>query len=68
MIQKVYIFIFTCAVTRAVHQEVVKSLSISAFINALRRFVVLRFVPLTIYSDNAKTNLSAAKYLIQMYD
>ena len=34
--------IFTCLVTRAVHIEVVDSMSSSAFINALRRFIAIR--------------------------
>ncbi|GIY14560.1 reverse transcriptase [Caerostris darwini] len=36
--KKVYIALFTCAVTRAVHIEVVSNMSVKSFIFALRRF------------------------------
>ncbi|GIY70400.1 reverse transcriptase [Caerostris darwini] len=36
--KKVYIALFTCAVTRAVHIEVVSDMSVKSFIFALRRF------------------------------
>lgn len=65
---KVYILLFTCAVTRAVHLEVTKDLSSTAFINAYRRFIVYRFTPKIIYSDNAKTFVAASKYIDQIYN
>lgn len=36
---KIWIFIFTCAVYRAIHLELVDSLSTVVFIRALRRFI-----------------------------
>ena len=53
--QKVYVCLFTCASTRAVHLELVRSLEVSEFIFAFRRFSARRGLPATIISDNAKT-------------
>lgn len=50
--EKVWICLFTCAIYRAVHLELTSSLSTSAFIQVLRRFVARRGRPKTIYSDN----------------
>jgi hypothetical protein len=66
-IQHVYILLFTCATTRAVHLEVTRNKSTAAFINAFRRFCALRFKPRTLYSDNAKEFESAAKYLRRLF-
>ncbi|XP_035226814.1 uncharacterized protein LOC118199123 [Stegodyphus dumicola] len=51
---KVYICLFTCAVTRAVHLEIVSSLSTEHFLLAFRRFVSRRGVCRTINSDNGQ--------------
>ncbi|GBM65990.1 hypothetical protein AVEN_152197-1 [Araneus ventricosus] len=53
---KSWIVLFTCAVFRAVHLELVTSLFTENFILALRRFISRRGRPSTIYSDNG-TNL-----------
>ncbi|GBM93331.1 hypothetical protein AVEN_217333-1 [Araneus ventricosus] len=55
---KCWAVLFTCAVYRAVHIELVTSLSTDSFILALRRFISRRGRPATIYSDNG-TNLVA---------
>lgn len=52
---KVYLMLFTCAVVRAVHLEVVPNLTTRCCLNAIRRFVSRRGLPRIIYSDNAKT-------------
>ncbi|UYV61846.1 hypothetical protein LAZ67_1006840 [Cordylochernes scorpioides] len=49
---KAWIVLFTCAVFRAIHLELVTSLSTEAFIQALRRFIARRGRPTVIYSDN----------------
>ena len=56
---KVYIPIFTCFNTRAVHLEAVSSMSTAEFILAFVRFVNRYGIPLAIYSDNAKSFLQA---------
>ncbi|XP_043241030.1 uncharacterized protein LOC122391301 isoform X1 [Amphibalanus amphitrite] len=53
--KKLYVCLFTCAVTRAVHLELTESLSLPHFMLAFRRFAARRGVPSTVYSDNATT-------------
>ncbi|CAJ0607277.1 unnamed protein product [Cylicocyclus nassatus] len=60
---KVWTCLFTCMVTRAVHLEMVESLSAEAFVNSLRRFVARRGVPTSIISDNA-TNFQLGQEII----
>ena len=63
---KAYICLFTCAVTRAIHLEVVSDLSVETFLQALRRFTARRSLPRLIISDNAPTYEAAAKELEQL--
>ncbi|XP_064486179.1 uncharacterized protein LOC135398725 [Ornithodoros turicata] len=58
---KSYITLFTCAVTRAVHLEIVSNLTTTNFLMAFRRFISRRGLPQVIYSDNALTFRRAAK-------
>ena len=59
--QKVYVCLFTCASTRAVHLELTRGLSVEAFLLAFRRFTSRRGLPATLNSDNAKTFKSSAR-------
>ena len=52
---KVWVLLITCATSRAVHQELVKSLHTDDVKLALRRFFAIRGTPSLIYSDNAKS-------------
>ena len=52
---KVWICLFTCCVTRAVHLELVLDLSAVTFIRCLKRFTARSGLPRKIVSDNAKT-------------
>ncbi|XP_064488373.1 uncharacterized protein LOC135400472 [Ornithodoros turicata] len=52
---KAYAALFTCAVTRAIHLELVTNMTAPAFLLAFRRFVARRGVPSLVYSDNART-------------
>ena len=65
---KVYICLFTCAVTRAVHLEVVSDLTVDTFLLAFRRFVSRKSLPKQLISDNASTYLSAAEELRKMFE
>ena len=64
---KVYICLFTCASTRAVHLEVVTDLSEKTFLQAFRRFAARRSLPRLIMSDNASTYMSASKELEKLF-
>ena len=66
--EKVYICLFTCASTRAVHLEVVTDLSVPTFIAAFRRFVSRKSLPKVMVSDNASTYQSAAEELTQLFN
>ena len=60
---KVYICLFTCATSRAIHLEVVTDLSAETFLLAFRRFAGRRSTPQVMISDNATTFQSAAEEL-----
>jgi len=64
--QKVYICLFTCATTRAIHLEIVTDLSVETFLLAFRRFASRRSLPQVIVSDNASTYTAAADELQQL--
>jgi len=51
--------LFTCMTTRAIHIEVIESLSSSSFINALRCFQALRG-PVKVYRSDRGTNFKGA--------
>ena len=53
--QKGLIYLFTCAIYRAVHLEILTS----EFLGCLRRFIVRRGKPKIVYSDNGKKFVGA---------
>jgi hypothetical protein len=63
---KGYIAVFICFATKAIHLEVVTSLTTEAFLAALRRFVARRESPKTIRSGNG-TNFQGAANEHQFY-
>ncbi|XP_061168132.1 uncharacterized protein LOC133177057 [Saccostrea echinata] len=58
---KVYICLFTCASTRAVHLELVTDLTEEQFILAFRRFSSRKSLPKLMISDNATTYVASSK-------
>lgn len=58
---KVWLCLFTCCVTRAVHLELVLDLSTVTFVRCLKRFCARRGLPKKFLSDNAKTFKATAK-------
>ena len=60
---KFYILLFTCAVIRAVHLELVGSLSTQNTVLAFRRIVSRRGHPIIVYSDNSKTFIALSRHL-----
>ena len=63
-----YIALFSCCVTRAIHLELVEDLSAEAFRRALRRFAARRGTPTLIVSDNAKTFQATEKALNDLFN
>ena len=51
---KVWISLYTCCVTRAVHLDLVPDMSTEAFLRNFQRFCARRGVPSLVISDNAK--------------
>jgi len=66
-ITKGYIAIFVCFVTKAVHIEVVTSLTTEIFLAALRHFIACRGKPRIIYSDNGTNFQGAANEIHEIY-
>ena len=60
---KVYICLFTCSATRAIHLEMVESLNTSVFIHCLRWFTGRRGVLSLIVNDNPQTIKAAARFM-----
>ncbi|XP_044756949.1 uncharacterized protein LOC123315351 [Coccinella septempunctata] len=65
--RKAWIAVFTCAVYRAIHLELLTSLSTEIFIQSLRRFIARRGRPKIIYSDNG-TNFVGAYNMFKSLD
>ena len=65
--RKVYICLFTCATTRAVHLEIVLDMTVESFMLAFRKFASQRSIPKRMISDNASTYLSATNELQQLF-
>ena len=57
---KVWIVIFTCSLSRAVHLEQVENSTTEQFLSAFRRFISRRGTPQFVLSDNA-SNLKRAE-------
>ena len=65
--KKLYVLLFTCAVIRAVHLELVESLSCESTVMALRRFIYRRGMPSVLMSDNAKCFWAAMDTLVKLF-
>jgi transposase InsO family protein len=66
--QKAYICLFSCLTTRAVHVELVSSLSSDAFIDAFKRFISRRGPVVCLYSDNGTNFVGARSQLAELYN
>ena len=65
---KVWLCLYTCSSTRAVHLDLVIDMTTTTFIRSFRRFSARRGVPSMMISDNAKTFKAASKILRQLLD
>lgn len=60
-LEKCYICLFVCFITKALHLELVTSLSSEGYIMALKRFISRRGKPRQIYSDHGRNFVGAVK-------
>ena len=58
-VAKMYLLVFTCLNVRAIHLELLPSMSCEHFLQAFIRFCNLHTIPSAIYSDNASTFIQA---------
>ena len=63
---KVWVCLFTCCATRALHLDLVVDMTTEAFIRCFKRFVARRGIPRVIVSDNSKTFKSADKVIAEI--
>lgn len=61
--KKIWICLFTCLVTRALHLELVSDMTTEEFLLALRRFIAQRGTPDELISDNALQFRTASSVL-----
>ena len=66
--RKVYICLFTCASTRAVHLEIVQDLTMESFLLAFKRFASRKSLPRQMLIDNVSTYLAAAEDLQKLFE
>ena len=64
---KTWIALYTCAVTRALHLELVSDMTSESFLLCFRRFCARRGVPKRMISDNAKTFMTASRRLRALF-
>ncbi|KAL5490750.1 hypothetical protein EMCRGX_G015929, partial [Ephydatia muelleri] len=63
---KVWVCLFTCCATKALHLDLVVDMTTEAFIRCFKRFVARRGIPRVIISDNSKTFKSADKVIAEI--
>ncbi|XP_066978834.1 uncharacterized protein [Macrobrachium rosenbergii] len=66
--ERVYVCLFTCTTSRAVHLELCSSLTTSEFLLALRRFGARFGVPSVVISDNGTNFRGAERFLNDIKD
>ena len=63
-----YIALFSCCVTRAIHLELVEDLCAAVFRRCLRQFTARCETPALVVSNNAKTFQATEKALNELFD
>ena len=63
---KAYILLYACSLTRAVYLELMPCLDTQKFIESFKKFIARKGRPRKVYSDNAKTFVSAANWYEQL--
>ena len=64
--EKVYVCLFTCTATLAVHLELTRDIGVEVFLLAVHQFASCRSLPATVISDNAKTFKSSSKQITKV--
>lgn len=64
---KVWLCLYTCCSTRAVHLELVPDLNTLTFIRCFKRFSARRGIPSTVVSDNGKTFTAASRVISDLF-
>ena len=67
-VTKVYLCLFTCQATRAIHLELLTSLSANDFLCALRRFSARFSFPISLYTDNARQFKATSSFLRELQE
>src|SRR5215469_464820 len=67
-LEKMYLLIFTCLHTRAVHFEVIPSMNTKDFLLAFQRFSNTYYIPSYIYSDNARYFVKGGDIIKQSFE
>ena len=63
---KVWLCLYTCCSTRAVHLDLVPDMTAATFLRSFKRFTARRGIPMRMISDNAKTFKAASAGLIEI--
>ncbi|KRX56042.1 Pro-Pol polyprotein, partial [Trichinella sp. T9] len=66
-ISKIYIYLFTCMATRAIHLEPTSDMTAQSFLAAFRRFISRRGKPSVVQTDNFRTFKLADKYIQDLF-
>ncbi|KRZ49024.1 hypothetical protein T02_15456 [Trichinella nativa] len=66
-ISKIYICLFTCMATRAIHLEPTSDMTAQSFLAAFRRFISRRGKPSVVHTDNIRTFKLSDKYIQDLF-
>jgi len=67
-IRFIYVCLFICGLSRAIHLKVVTDLSTTTPLQTFRRFVLRKSLPSLMISDNALTFKSSAEELRELFN
>lgn len=67
-LSKCYIALFVCMSVKAIHSELVHSLTTEACLAAIDRFIARRGLPKNIYSDQGRNFVGAARQINEVYE
>ena len=65
---KVWLCLYTCCVTRAVHLDLVPDMTATTFIRSFKCFTARRGIPAKMVSDNGKTFKAASRIIQSVFD